>query len=74
MSAANPIDVHAELAGAPLTSFHRRLAVILAGLIIFDGYDTVNPSYVVHYLARAWSLTPSQGGLLVSSGLLGTSA
>jgi MFS family permease len=68
---SNVMDVHEELAEAPLAPFHIGLAAMLGGLIVFDGYDTVNPSYVVHYLAPAWHLTPSQGGLLVSSGLIG---
>ena len=65
------IDVHGELAHGQLSPFHVRLAILLGGLIVFDGYDTVNPSYVVHFLLLSWHLTPSQGGLLVSSGLVG---
>ena len=65
------LDVHEELASAPISSFHVKLALMLGALIVFDGYDTVNPSYVVHYLAPAWGLLPSQGGMLVSSGLVG---
>jgi MFS family permease len=65
------IDVAGELSESPIGSFHRWLAVILASVIVFDGYVTLNPSYVVHYAAHAWKLTTSQSGLLVSSGLVG---
>ena len=64
-------DVHEELAEAPLSAFHVRLAVLLGALIVFDGYDTVNPSYAVHYLVPLWHLSAPEGGLLVSSGLFG---
>ena len=70
-ASSQTFDVHEELASAPLSGFHIRLALLLAALILFDGYDTVNPSYAVHYLIPAWKLSPSQGGLLVSSGLFG---
>jgi MFS family permease len=65
------LDVHAELGSASVGRFHYALALILGSLIVFDGYDTVNPSYVVHYLAPVLALSPSQGGMLVSSGLIG---
>lgn len=65
------IDVHNELANAQITGFHWRLAATLGALTLFDGYDTFNPAYVIHYVMQPWSLKAGQAGLLVSSGLVG---
>jgi AAHS family 4-hydroxybenzoate transporter-like MFS transporter len=43
----------------------------LGALTLFDGYDTFNPAYVIHYVTQPWSLRAGQSGLLVSSGLIG---
>jgi hypothetical protein len=45
------IDVHEELASAKVGGFHLRLGLIMALLTLFDGYDTFNPAYVIHYVA-----------------------
>src|SRR5580693_9768228 len=65
------IDVHEELSGASVGSFHKALGVLITLITLFDGYDTFNPSYVIHYVMQPWGLQPSQAGLLVSSGLIG---
>jgi MFS transporter, AAHS family, 4-hydroxybenzoate transporter len=65
------IDVHDELAGAALTPLHKTLGVLITLITLFDGYDTFNPAYVIHYVMKPWGLLPSQAGLLVSSGLIG---
>jgi MFS family permease len=65
------IDVHDELANARITRFHWRLAATMGALTLFDGYDTFNPAYVIHYVMQPWSLKAGQAGLLVSSGLVG---
>jgi MFS family permease len=65
------INVYEELAEAPLRSFHRRLCIMIGLLVFFDGYDTFNPAYVIHYVAQPWGLNPLQSGFLVSSGLIG---
>ena len=65
------IDVHEELANAKVSSFHVRLALIMGLLTLFDGYDTFNPAYVIHYVAGPWGLKGGQAGLLISSGLIG---
>jgi MFS transporter, AAHS family, 4-hydroxybenzoate transporter len=71
-SASNPrIDVREEVATAPLSRFHVLLAALISLIVFFDGYDTFNASYVIHYAVRPWRLNPSQAGLLVSSGLFG---
>ncbi|HLZ04201.1 MAG TPA: MFS transporter [Bradyrhizobium sp.] len=65
------IDVHEELASATVSGFHRRLGLVMGLLTLFDGYDTFNPAYVIHYVAGPWGLKGSQAGLLISSGLVG---
>jgi MFS family permease len=40
-------------------------------LTLFDGYDTFNPAYVIHFVMEPWGLRPGQAGFLVSSGLIG---
>ncbi len=65
------IDVHEELAEARVSGFHLRLGLIMGLLTLFDGYDTFNPAYVIHYVAVPWGLKGSQAGLLISSGLIG---
>src|SRR5580765_185285 len=65
------IDVREEIAAAPLRSYHVFLACVIGLIVLFDGYDNFNPSYVIHYVAGPWHLGPGQAGLLVSSGLVG---
>jgi AAHS family 4-hydroxybenzoate transporter-like MFS transporter len=50
---------------------HKALGVLITLITMFDGYDTFNPAYVIHYVMQPWGLLPSQAGLLVSSGLVG---
>jgi MFS family permease len=65
------IDVHEELASAKVSGFHVRLGLIMGLLTLFDGYDTFNPAYVIHYVAGPWGLQGAQVGFLISSGLIG---
>ncbi|MEX3955006.1 MFS transporter [Trinickia sp. EG282A] len=65
------IDVHEELSDAPVGRMHVKLGILLALLTLFDGYDTFNPAYVIHYVRGPWSLSLQQAGMLVSSGLVG---
>lgn len=71
MSSQAEIDVHEELAGAAVTPLHKVLGVLITLITLFDGYDTFNPAYVIHYVMQPWGLLPSQAGLLVSWGLIG---
>jgi len=71
MSSGAEVDIHEELAGAAVTPLHMTLGVLVTLITLFDGYDTFNPSYVIHYVMQPWGLAPSQAGLLVSSGLIG---
>jgi MFS family permease len=65
------IDVRAEMDEAVLTRFHWLLVVLVFVAIAFDGYDILAPSYVIHFVGKAWALSPSQQGFLVSAGLIG---
>ena len=65
------IDVREEIANAPVGPYHLFLAVLIGMVVFFDGYDTFNPAYVIHYVMKPWHLAPGQAGLIVSSGLIG---
>jgi len=71
VSTSPEIDVHEELSGAAIGRLHWLLGILITLITLFDGYDTFNPAYVIHYVAKPWGLSPSQAGLLVSSGLVG---
>src|SRR6059036_620907 len=63
---AKAIDLHEELAEAKVGKFHWRLGAIMGLLTLFDGYDTFNPAYVIHYVAKPWGLQAGQAGILIS--------
>src|SRR5215471_14938410 len=65
------IDVREEIANAAVGPYHVFLAALIGMVVFFDGYDTFNPAYVIHYVMKPWHLPPSQAGLIVSSGLIG---
>ena len=65
------IDVREEIASAPLGRYHVLIAALIGLAVFFDGYDTFNAAYVIHYVMKPWHLAPSQAGFLVSSGLIG---
>ena len=65
------IDLLETLQAAPLGAFHLLLAVLLALILWFDGYDLYNAAYIVHDVAPLWHLSPSQVGLMLSCGLAG---
>jgi AAHS family 4-hydroxybenzoate transporter-like MFS transporter len=64
-------DVRSELDGAPLRPFHWLLVGLVALATMFDGYDTLIPSYMIHFVAKPWHLSDAAVGFLVSSGLIG---
>ena len=53
--------------------YHYLVATLVAFIVFFEGYDTFNASYVIHFVAGPWHLRPGQAGLLVSSGIIGFS-
>lgn len=65
------LDVRAELDTAPVRGFHWLIAVLVLVASMFDGYDTVLPSYVIHYVAKPWHLPEALAGFMVSSALIG---
>jgi MFS family permease len=67
-------DIREELDGATLRPFHGLLIALVFVAITFDGYDIVAPSYVIHFVAGPWHLSPSESGFLVSAGLIGVMA
>jgi AAHS family 4-hydroxybenzoate transporter-like MFS transporter len=70
-AAGTVLDAREELRSASLSRLHWSLIVSIMAATIFDGYDTLNPSYVIHYVVKPWGLTHSETGFLVSSGLIG---
>ncbi|WP_236791451.1 MFS transporter [Amycolatopsis sp. GM8] len=71
MSTPVPVDAIEELRTARFGRFHLMLVVSIMLAMIFDGYDTLNASYVIHYTVKPWGLSHSETGLMVSSGLIG---
>ena len=65
------IDVREEIANAPIGRYHRFLALLIGMVVFFDGYDTFNPAYVIHYVMKPWHLPAGRASWLVSSGLVG---
>lgn len=65
------IDVREEIANAPIGRYHCFLALLIGLIVFFDGYDTFNAAYVIHYVTKPWHLLPGQAGFLVSSSLVG---
>ncbi|GLY65986.1 MFS transporter [Amycolatopsis taiwanensis] len=65
------MDAVAELKSAKFGRFHAVLVVGVMLALIFDGYDTLNPSYVLHYTLGPWQLSHGAAGFMVSAGLIG---
>jgi MFS transporter, AAHS family, 4-hydroxybenzoate transporter len=65
------INVGEEIGNAPLGTYHYFLAFLVSSIVFFEGYDTFNASYVIHYVMQPWHLAAGQAGLLVSSGIIG---
>lgn len=71
MSTPERLDAIQQLRAAKFGRFHLLLVVGVLLAMVFDGYDTLNPSYVIHYTAKPWGLSHSATGLMVASGLIG---
>ncbi|KAA9164460.1 MFS transporter [Amycolatopsis acidicola] len=65
------LDVRREIAEAPVRPFHWALVTVIAIAIVFDGIDTLVPSYVIPFVKQPWGLSGADSGLLVSAGLVG---
>lgn len=60
MSFSSELDVHEELSGAAVGRSNRLLGLLITLITMFDGYDTFNPAYVIHYVMQPWGLVPSR--------------
>lgn len=67
------IDIREEIDNSRLAPLHFTILILVGLAVFFDGYDTFNASYVVHYVMQPWGLPAGQAGFLVSSGLIGFS-
>ena len=67
------VDVADAIGSARVGAYHRALALLVGLVVFFEGYDTFNAAYVIHYVMRPWGLQPAHAGLLVSSGIVGFS-
>ena len=65
------VDVRDEVAGARVGAYHVLLATLVGLIVFFEGYDTFNAAYVLHYVVEPWRLTSGQAGLLISSAMVG---
>ena len=70
-TADGTIDAVRELREARLGRFHWMLIAGIMLATVFDGYDTLNPSYVIHFTVKPWHLSHSAAGFMVSVGLIG---
>lgn len=70
-AAQGGIDAVKELRSARFGPSHLLLTVAVLVANVFDGYDTLNPSYVISYTAKPWHLSHSASGFMVSAGLIG---
>jgi AAHS family 4-hydroxybenzoate transporter-like MFS transporter len=65
------LDIRHELDNGELSSSHWVMVGVLALVTLFDGYYVFVAASVIPFVVRLWHLTPSQAGLMVSSGLIG---
>jgi AAHS family 4-hydroxybenzoate transporter-like MFS transporter len=65
------LDPRPELDDAGLVPLHWGIAGLIILATLFDGYGTLVPSYVIHFVAKPWHLSSSSAGFLVSAGLIG---
>ncbi|MFI8510205.1 MFS transporter [Streptomyces sp. NPDC085460] len=77
MTAAPPSHAAAlghRLDRLPLSSFHRRLVIALAGMILFEWVETYSFAFVVPALRDQWGLSLSTVALVAGIGQLGAFA
>jgi MFS transporter, putative metabolite:H+ symporter len=63
--------IAARLERLPVSRWHNTVRIILGICTLFDAYDGVAIAFVLPALVGAWHLTPSEIGLLISSGFAG---
>jgi len=63
--------IAARLDRLPVSPYHYKLLVINGFAWAFDAFDVGLITFVVAALNKAWSLTPAQTGIVLSSGMAG---
>lgn len=65
------MDIISRLQRLPVGRFHYRLLVIVGLGWMFDAMDTGMIAFIMPSLVKAWQLSPSQSGLIVSLTFVG---
>jgi len=64
-------DVRREFAETPMTGFQVGTVAICLLINLIDGFDVLAISFAASHLSREWQLSPTELGLLFSSGVAG---
>ncbi len=51
----------AEIESSRFGAFHRLIIVLVGLTVVFDGYDTFVPAYVIKYVVKPWHLDALAG-------------
>eukprot|EP01042_Synura_sphagnicola_P030531 gene30531-39341_t len=70
----NVIDVRTEIEESTVGRFHWKLGILVGCIMFFDGYDLFNAAYVIPLILKSWKPSPSEIGMMLSSGIVGMSA
>src|SRR5918997_2378042 len=66
-----PVTVLEQVKSAPMSPVQARAVALCLVINLVDGFDLLVTSFVGPTIAREWGLSPSQLGILLSSGLAG---
>lgn len=66
-------DVREEIEGAAIGPFHWKLGALIGTIMFFDGYELFNAAYVIPIILKSWRPSPSEIGMMLSSGIVGLS-
>jgi MFS family permease len=70
---ATILNVREEIEGATVGSFHWKLGALIGLIMFFDGYELFNAAYVIPLILKSWRPSPSEIGMMLSSGIVGLS-
>jgi putative MFS transporter len=65
-------DIIARLERLPTSSWHVRMRAIVASATFFDAFDSISIAFVAPALIGLWHLRPTDIGLLISAGYVGS--
>jgi len=65
-------EIVARLERVPISGFHTRARLILGTATFFDAFDLLIIGYVLPVLIPLWKIAPTDIGLLISVGYVGT--